>query len=88
MSALVVRGARLVEPDGGASSPVDVTVRAGRVESVTPAAGTYSRPVDKPSAPSSRAAVSRASIRSSSGGSAVRAAAPRTAYRIVPCGAR
>ncbi|MGO1335479.1 MAG: amidohydrolase family protein, partial [Cellulosimicrobium funkei] len=40
MSALVVRGARLVEPDGGPSSPVDVTVRAGRVEGVAPAAGT------------------------------------------------
>ncbi|QJW36053.1 N-acyl-D-amino-acid deacylase family protein [Cellulosimicrobium protaetiae] len=40
MSALVVRGARLVLPDGGASSPVDVTVRAGRVESVAPAAAT------------------------------------------------
>ncbi|WP_086150855.1 amidohydrolase family protein [Cellulosimicrobium sp. KWT-B] len=40
MSALVVRGARLVEPDGGPSAPVDVTVRAGRVEGVAPAAGT------------------------------------------------
>jgi N-acyl-D-amino-acid deacylase len=37
MSTLVVRGARLVGPEGGASSPVDVTVRAGRVESISPA---------------------------------------------------
>ena len=46
MSALVVRGARLVGPDGGASSPVDVTVRGGRVESVDPAAGTGALPDD------------------------------------------
>ena len=38
MSTLVIRGARLVEPDGAASPPVDVTVRAGRVEIVAPAA--------------------------------------------------
>ncbi len=44
MSALVVRGARLVLPDGGPSSPVDVTVRGGRVEAVTPAAASV--PVD------------------------------------------
>ena len=46
MSALVVRGARLVGPDGGASSPVDVTVREGRVESVDPAAGAGALPDD------------------------------------------
>ncbi|MFD4993377.1 amidohydrolase family protein [Cellulosimicrobium cellulans] len=46
MSALVVRGARLVEPDGGASSPVDVTVRGGRVESVATAAGAGALPDD------------------------------------------
>ncbi|MGN7704522.1 hypothetical protein ACTJIY_10165, partial [Cellulosimicrobium sp. 22598] len=46
MSALVVRGARLVGPDGGASSPVDVTVRGGRVESVGPAAGARALPED------------------------------------------
>lgn len=38
MSALVIRGARRVLPDGGASSPVDVTLRGGRVASVAPAA--------------------------------------------------
>src|SRR5690606_36420298 len=38
VSALVIRAARLVEPDGAASPPVDVTVRAGRVESVASAA--------------------------------------------------
>ncbi|GED09711.1 N-acyl-D-amino-acid deacylase family protein [Cellulosimicrobium cellulans] len=46
MSALVVRGARLVEPDGGASSPVDVTVRGGRVERVATAAGAGALPDD------------------------------------------
>lgn len=40
MSALVVRGARLVEPDGGPSAPVDVTVRTGRVEGLAPATAT------------------------------------------------
>ncbi len=46
MSALVVRGARLVLPDGGPSAPVDVTVRAGRVEGVAPAATTAPAGVD------------------------------------------
>jgi N-acyl-D-amino-acid deacylase len=46
MSALVVRGARHVEPDGGASSPLDVTVRGGRVESVDPAARAGALPDD------------------------------------------
>ena len=46
MSALVVRGARLVLPDGGPSAPVDVTVRAGRVEGVAPAAATAPAGVD------------------------------------------
>ena len=46
MSALVVRGARLVEPDGGSSSPVDVTVRAGRVESISPAGSAASGSAD------------------------------------------
>ncbi|WP_264030006.1 N-acyl-D-amino-acid deacylase family protein [Cellulosimicrobium sp. SH8] len=46
MSALVVRGARLVEPDGGASVPVDVTVHAGRVESIVPAGSAAPAGVD------------------------------------------
>ncbi|MGN6239254.1 MAG: N-acyl-D-amino-acid deacylase family protein [Cellulosimicrobium cellulans] len=46
MSALVVCGARLVEPDGGASAPVDVTVRGGLVESIVPAGSAAPAGVD------------------------------------------